>query len=227
MTSARSERTTPLLPREVRWPAAVLVLCCTGVLVALAVRYHGDHTAGRVDDWVFGQTLLHSHRKVGQWLAEALPLVMILIAAVLAVVCGLRHRWRFAVLAVLAPSVTIALTETAKHVVDRRIDHYLALPSGHTAGSTSVFLVVGLVVLSRVRRNVRAAAALVLAAVTAGAALVGLLMVSLHDHYATDTVAGYCIALAVTLTLALALDGPRRRSLEPTRSTEAPALMGG
>lgn len=228
MTSARSERTTPLVPRQVRWPAALVALCCTAVLVVLAVRYHGDRTAGRVDSWVFGQIpgVLRSHGRSLSVLATALPSVMVVVAAVVAVVCAVGRRWRFAVLAVLAPAITIALTETGKLVVDRRIGSYLALPSGHTAGATSVFLVLGLIALSRVRRNVRAAAGLVLAAVTAGAALVGLLMVSLHDHYATDTLAGYCIALAVTLTLALALDVPRRRSPEPVRSSEASALLG-
>src|SRR5690242_6825110 len=152
MTSARSERTTPLLPRAVRWPAALVALCCTAVLVALAVRYHGDRTAGRVDSWVFGQIpgLLRAHGRSLSALAGALPSVMVLVAGVLAVVCAVRRRWGFAVLTLLAPAVTIALTETGKQVVDRRIGSYLAMPSGHTAGATSVFLVLGLIVLSRV-----------------------------------------------------------------------------
>lgn len=170
-------------------------------------------TAGRVDSWFFGQIpeALRAHGRSLSALAEAVPIVVIMVAAVLAVVCGWRRRWSFAVLAVLAPTVTVALTEAGKQVVDRRIGAYLALPSGHTAGATSVFVVLGLLVLSRVQGNVRAAAGLVLAAATAGAALVGLLMVSLHDHYATDTVAGYSLAVAVTLAIALAIDGIRSR----------------
>lgn len=208
MTPVPNEREPQLVPAEVRRPAALLALVCTAVLVVLAARYHGDRIPGRLDSWVFGQIpeIFRAHWWTLTGLAKVLPFVLVFAAGVLAVVSGIGRRWRLAALAVLAPALTIGLTELGKQLVDRRIDGFLALPSGHTAGATSVFLVLGVAVLGRVRRKVRVAAALVAAAVTVGGALVGLLMVSVHDHYATDTIAGYCIAVAVTLGLALTID---------------------
>jgi undecaprenyl-diphosphatase len=213
MTPLPVERGPQLVPPQLRRPAALLALACTAVLVVLAARYHGDRAAGRLDNWVFGQIpeVLRSHHWTLTGLAKYLPIVLVVVAGVVAVASGIRRRWNVAALAVLAPAATVGLTELGKQLVDRRIDGYLALPSGHTAGATSVFLVLGLVWLSRVRHRLRAVAVLVAAAVTAGGALVGLLMVSVHDHYATDTVAGYCIAVAVTLAIALAIDSGHRR----------------
>lgn len=230
MTADPSERAPRLVPSGVRRPAGLLALTCTTALVVLAARYHGDRTAGRLDSWVFGQIpgVLRSHRWTLSGLAKVLPFVLVFVAGVVAAVSCIGRRWSLAALAVLAPAVTIGLTELGKQLVDRRIHGFFALPSGHTAGATSVFLVLGLLVLSRVRRNVRAAAALVAAAVTAGAALVGLVMVSVHDHYATDTVAGFCLAVAVTLAIALAMDGIRaRRPLRSRRSAGRSAEVTG
>lgn len=208
MRPVPNEREPELVPPQVRRPAALLALACAAVLVVLAARYHGDRIPGRLDSWVFGQIprALRSHWWTLSGLAKVLPFVLVFAAGVVAVVSCIGRRWRLAALAVVAPTLTVGLTELGKQLVDRRIDGFLALPSGHTAGATSVFLVLGLVVLGRVRGNVRVAAGVVAAAVTAGGALVGLLMVSVHDHYATDTIAGYCVAVAVTLALALTLD---------------------
>ena len=53
----------------------------------------------------------------------------------------------------------------------------------------------------------------------AGAGVVGLAMVSIHAHYATDTVAGFGTAVVVTLGVAFGLDAVPHR---PVADSTAP-----
>ncbi|MGY1631576.1 phosphatase PAP2 family protein [Geodermatophilus sp. SYSU D01186] len=220
-----------LLPIGLRRPLLALAASSAVLVVTLGVVYHGERAGegvgGRFDRWVIDalpwtvpvrSSALSSFGALTGMQSAALAAVVLA-----AVFCALR-RWRLAGLAVAGPALTVVTTAAGKHLVSREFyddPGSLAYPSGHTAGVTSVLLVVALAVLSRVRAQVAAVAALALLVVTAGAATVGLTMVLLNGHYTTDVIGGYCTALAVTLGSAEAVDAvraPARRHLGVSES---------
>jgi len=80
--------------------------------------------------------------------------------------------------------------------------------------------VVALLVVGRSRAHALLAAAVGAATVTVAAGAVAFVLVALHWHYATDTLAGYCIAVAGTLGVAFAVDAltaRRARAAAPHR----------
>jgi undecaprenyl-diphosphatase len=144
------------------------------------------------------------------------PRTVVLVALGLAVMCVLARRFRAAAFALIAPIGASALTELVlKPLVDRHKQTGLAFPSGHTTGAFSLALTAAVLLLPhrpdlRVRfgfpRLVLGVAVLALATGTAIA------LVALRDHYATDTLGGAAVALAVVPAVALVLDAvtPRR-----------------
>ncbi|MCU1613568.1 MAG: hypothetical protein JWO98_1108, partial [Frankiales bacterium] len=203
-----------LVPPRLRRAAAGLAGLCAVIVLVLAVRYHGDRQPGRLDTWVF-LDLLGGFRTqesaMGDLSSFASPMSVGLAGVVLAVTFLVSRRPRLAALSVVGPAVTGVVVETGKHVVDRTIHGGLALPSGHTAGATSILLVIALGFLGRTRTHLVWAAVVALVAVAAGASVIGVAMVSQGAHYATDTVAGFSAAVVVTLALALAVDVVRDR----------------
>jgi undecaprenyl-diphosphatase len=189
-----------------------LALLSAAVVAVLALRYRGASGAGRLDTWVVAEVAASTsgHGPVVDVLVSAgNPACVATAAAVCAAACLVLRRPRHAVLAVLGPAVTGAVTTALKPVVGRTLDGDLALPSGHTAGVTSVCLVLALLLLDLRGRAVPAPAArglAVLLAVPVPAAVAGALVAS-GSHYPTDTLAGFCTAVSVTSALALVVDG--------------------
>jgi undecaprenyl-diphosphatase len=186
--------------------AAVALL----VLVALGVAVADTSTPFPIDDAVLDAA--------GGWSPElwptALPidffgepLGVAVLATVVVAACLLLARWRLAVLTVAGQGAVWAASAVVKPVFDRTIHGaHFAYPSGHTAGATAFALVVGLLVVGLLRLG-RAGSLLV----TFGVALVGGLVAAwaqtvLGAHYATDTLGGLCLALAVVPPLALLVD---------------------
>jgi undecaprenyl-diphosphatase len=207
MSAETSPDDQRLLPGRIRRPAAVLAAACAVVFVVLAVKYHGDDTGGTFDNWVFG-SLRHRHlpNHALTRLADLVPPVFALVVTALTITTLALRKWRYAALAVLGPGLSMLVVEGGKNIVGRTLDGMLALPSGHTAGVTSVSLVVAALLIDRLRSHVVLAAALALVAVTIMACAIALVMVAARFHYATDTIAGYCAATAITLGVAFALD---------------------
>ncbi|NYJ06289.1 phosphatase PAP2 family protein [Petropleomorpha daqingensis] len=208
MTRSVPRQEPRLLPPQLRRPALVVLVLCAALVTALGVRYHDDARAGRLDARVYSELsdATGAYHQLLGGLATAVPVLVTAVALVLAALCAAARRWRAAALAIAAPGLTTLVVESAKHVVDRTIHGGLAYPSGHTAGAASVLVVAGLLVLSRRRGQVVAAAVALFLTALAGAGVVGLVMVSIHAHYATDTVAGFGTAVVVTLGLAFGLD---------------------
>jgi undecaprenyl-diphosphatase len=213
-----------LLPPGFRRPAAVLIAVGAAACALLGGIYHGQQSYDALDAWVVNDLLgaFHGHGR-GLWHIEELaspPSAVALAVAVAVAACVLR-AWRFAVLSIVGLAVTGILVEVLKLVIGRTLFGNLALPSGHTAGATSVATTAALLLVARVRTRLVPVGAIALTAVTLVAAAVGIAMTTLRLHYATDTVAGYGIGLAATLSVAFAVDvvGDRMRTDRPTPTT--------
>lgn len=216
------------MPGPVRRPAAVLAAAAAVLAVVLGLRYHDDTRPGRLDSWASDLLAAGRHAHLLSVVVDAVPVLATALAAAIAVGCLRARRPRFAAFAVAGPLLTTVVVELGKRLVDRTIRGQLALPSGHTAGATSVLVVLTLLLLARIRRRVRTIAALLLAGVAVGAAAVGFTMVSIRAHYATDTVAGFCTALAVTLGLALGTDAVAgRRARRPEHAPQRGPVRTG
>jgi undecaprenyl-diphosphatase len=205
-----------LVPPPLNRIALIFLAGCAVVLTALAVRYRGGHQPGGFDEWAYSNlTKVGLPRGPLTRVVDVVPPTFVGLVAVLTVVLAARRSWHAAALATLGPGLALLVTEVGKRVVGRSLDGMLAFPSGHTTGVASVVAMIAVLRISRAG-HVRRAAVLGLVAVTLAAAAIGLAMVTLRFHYATDVIAGYCVGVAVPLAVALAIDRTpqqnRRRS---------------
>jgi membrane-associated phospholipid phosphatase len=130
----------------------------------------------------------------------------IVVTAVVTLCLALGHR-RAAVLAIAGSALTVATTTLLKPVVDRTIHgDFLAYPSGHTALITALALIMALVAADRMRASTPTGTLLVLAAAGVGGAAMAWAQVALGAHYPTDTVGGFCTAIAVIPATAWLVD---------------------
>jgi membrane-associated phospholipid phosphatase len=81
-----------------------------------------------------------------------------------------------------------------------------AYPSGHTGGATSIALVVALLLVSLVRPGRSTGIALIVTIALVVGGTIGTALVATGAHYPTDTVGGFCAAVAVVLGTALLLE---------------------
>jgi len=201
----------PILPQALRRLVAIVSVLAALVVATLAVTLAGDTRAATFDRAVLAKLdrLLPSD---SAWLRSVdfaggpvgLPvLVALLVGISLAV-----RRPRMVVLVVLGTGLSISVTTALKPLVGRTIEGlrgtYLAYPSGHTASATALAMIAVLLMWHRLSP----AAALALlygVALTAGAAAAWAQAV-LENHYASDTVGGWCTALAVVPATAWLID---------------------
>ncbi len=213
----------PLLTARARGPAVVVVLLAVIVIAVLGMRYAHQDAAGRLDFTL--DTFIRTHIRGDQPITGALvglgdpPQAAILVAVVAGAAAAAR-RWSGVVLTVGGTLAAVTISELIlKPLVGRLRYGHLSFPSGHTTALSSVAVVVVVLLIGAQRpRNVvlRLVASLAGIVVAVGAAIA---LIARHVHYATDTVAGWCVAVATVLAVALALDfiAPRVRSL-PSRN---------
>lgn len=116
-------------------------------------------------------------------------------------------RRRSAILVLAAAGVTVGLTTLLKPLVDRTIHgDYLSYPSGHTAFATALVFVLALAAAERLQLGVVAGLTLVLGTSLLAGAVMGWTEVALSAHYLTDTIGGFCTAVAVVPPTAWAVD---------------------
>ncbi|MCT2585756.1 phosphatase PAP2 family protein [Actinophytocola gossypii] len=185
-----------------RVPLAVVAVCAAIGLAVLCVLFAGETAGTWFDAWLSARLVeLGSPWRqlalVVDYTAE--PVGGALTLGALVLVClRLGHR-RAAVLAVLGTGGSIACTTVLKPLVGREINGgFLAFPSGHTAAATAMALVVMLVVARRL-------VPILVVTVAAGTAMAWS-QVLLNAHYATDTLGGFCAALAVVPAVAWTMD---------------------
>jgi membrane-associated phospholipid phosphatase len=193
----------------IRWRRA-LVTVAIAVLItgALGVRYAGDSHPAWLDraalsvarEWF---PMPRGSAMVIIGLYDPVPLVISI--AVLAGVCLALSRRRLAVLAVAGPLLTGLATTVVKPVIERTKNGDLSYPSGHMGSAVAISVVVSLLLVSLLgaRRWVTAVA---VAVPILWGATVGLAMTVTNYHYWTDAVGGFCVAVAVVLSLALLID---------------------
>lgn len=210
------------LPDPVRRPLLLLAVPAAITVVVMAVRFAGTHTASALDRWILavsgGAIPYPSQQRVtakGLDFAGEPVGAGLLVAALITLCLVLRHR-RAAVLAVLGPGMAVAVTTLLKPVVGRTINGpHLSYPSGHTAVVTAMVLVFVFVLVDRLRLRPAAATAVVLyTAITAGAAEAWA-QYGMVVHYPTDTLGGFCVAMAVVPTTAWVIDRVTRRAGTP------------
>lgn len=200
----------PALPPALRRPLLLVAVAAVAVAGLLAARYAGASSAGGTDRWL-------QDRLIGRPSWANLPAVLVdfvaepvgaaLSLAVLGGCCLLLRRPRLAVLAVVGPLLSGAITTALKAPVGRTINGgYLAYPSGHTAVATALALVLALLLVSLWRLRPWVALALVLAGAGVGGVAMAWAQVYLIAHYPTDTLGGFCTALVVVPATAALID---------------------
>jgi membrane-associated phospholipid phosphatase len=203
-----SERMRPLLPRSCRRAAVVTVVLSAAITVGLGVRYRSGIGAGHLDRFIDAGLLDRGDvRVLGQLASLGDPVPVAAAAGLVAIGAVAVRRWSAVALAMIGPSLAAMVTELVlKPLVGRRYEGELAFPSGHTTGVVAVAVVIA-VILADARWPPRAAVRrglAVAAAVPAVASMAAL--VALRRHYATDTIGGAAVAVAVVTTLAFGLD---------------------
>jgi membrane-associated phospholipid phosphatase len=199
----------PLLAR--RGPAAVIVAGAVIATAALGVRYAHTRTPGRLDRHLDSEI---QHRLAGhphlivRLVDLADPATVVVICAVLCAVFVLMNRSRLAVLAVLGPGLAGSLVDLVlKPLFDRHIGTSLSFPSGHTAATASLALVVIIAMIGPSRLPWPVAFRwLVVVAATAAVPVIAIALVGGGYHYATDTIGGLFVAIACVLSVALVID---------------------
>jgi membrane-associated phospholipid phosphatase len=214
----------PLLPPELRRPAAVLVTGCVAVTAALALAFAGKARPGGLDAAVdarvrggLGPYQEQLHQLAG--LGGLVPVTVLTIALVLA--CLATRRWRGAALAGVVVPAAVALTEfVLKPLVGRTIRGYPGFPSGHATALFALAATCAVLLAGPSRPRLPGAVRLPLvfgAALVAAA--VGTAMVGLGYHYFTDIVAGTAVGVGMVLLTALLIDWAARspRAWRPAR----------
>jgi undecaprenyl-diphosphatase len=205
------------LPGRFGPPLAVVSVVAAVALVVLGVLFAGQSEGAPVDVGIraYLRSLhqpWHQIALVIDWTGEPVGYTVVLTVFV---IVFLRKGNRGArVLAVAGTAASVALTTGMKPLVGRTInDGFLSYPSGHTATATAFALVATL-----------AAGRLWLTVVVPvlAAAAMAWAQVLLNAHYPTDTLGGFCAALAIVPAVAWVVDTVLDR-LSARRSGGTPA----
>lgn len=211
----------PLLSVRTRRPAIVIIVLAVVVIVVLGLHYAHHELPGHLDrdlDTSIGARLSPDRSVTRILISLGDPPQAALLIALVAGAAAVARRWSGVLLTVIGTLSAVTITEVIlKPLIDRRSGAALSYPSGHTTAVVSIALAVTILLAgARWPRSLAVRFMISLAAlVTAAAAAISL--VAQQIHYATDTIAGTCVALATMLTVALTLDalGPRFRSTGP------------
>lgn len=214
----RIETRDPLpvaLDPKLRRALAIVAFAAALVLVTLGTLYFVGGTLGSFDGhaapYLSSRHPWHDFAVLVDFAGE--PVGATILTAATATACLMAHRAQMAVLTILGVGLTVATTTLLKPVVGRTIHGvYLSFPSGHTAFATALALLVALLAIDVLRPGTRAATLLLLVTVLPAAAAMGWTQVVISAHYPTDTLGGFCTALAVVPATAwlLARLRPRR-----------------
>lgn len=217
------------VPSVARRPALVVVVVAVLAAATLGVRYAGEAYPRWLD--VTGRSLARDWFPIPRGAARAViglfdPIPLAVMIVVLAGVCLAMGRRRLALLAVIGPVATGLVITALKPVIDRTKNGDLAYPSGHMGAAVAVAIVAALLLVSVLDVRGGPAVALVVAVPGATGAVVGLAMTVTGYHYLTDVVGGFCMAIAIVLSVAVILDrwpGGRGKTTKSCGNTAPPS----
>lgn len=197
----------------------IVAVLAAVVGIAFAVAHAGDSAAGWLDRSVAGLVGDQSADPSTPALMLAAagdPIVAVTLAGLLAGALLVIGRRRLAVVAIVGLAVTgVASTVLLKPVIGRTIhDGNLSYPSGHTAAVTVLALVVALLAVDLLRAGRLTGLLIVLTGAGAAGGATAWSQIALNLHYPTDTVGGFCTAMAVVPLTALLVDGFRVAPVE-------------
>ena len=200
----------PLVADRARGPVVVVICVAIIVVAVLGVRYANQDAAGQLDRTLDG--FIRAHIRRDQPLIWALvslgnPFQATILAAVVAGAAAAGRRWSGVVLTIGGTLAAVSITEfILKPLVGRLRYGHLSFPSGHSTAVAAVAITSAILLTGAQWPRSVALRLLASLAVVALAASVAIALIAEHIHYATDTVAGSCVAVATLLTAALALD---------------------
>lgn len=200
----------PLLAQQVRRPAVIVLVLAIAVIVVLGMRYADQDLPGHLDRSL--DALIRNHLRPEQPITRLLvnlgdPVQAAILVAAAAGAAAAARRWSGVLLTIVGTVTAVAITELIlKPLVGRLRFGYLTFPSGHTTAVAAVACATAILIGGA--RWPRSVAVRILAGLAPVALAVGVAisLVAQHIHYATDTVAGSCVAVATVLAVALGLD---------------------
>ncbi|MEU5622443.1 MULTISPECIES: phosphatase PAP2 family protein [Streptomyces] len=209
-----------VLPPSLRVALGLVAALAALVVLVFGITYADDSEPGAVDARIWavvdgtGPPWRHL-AVVTDFLGE--PVGAVLVVAAVVTGCLLLRQPRAAVFVVTGAGLTVGTTTLLKPVVGRTIHgDNLSYPSGHTAFLTAVALMVSLLAAGRLGLGRAVGTAFVLAAGLVAGAAMGWAQVALGSHYATDTLGGWCTALAVLPVSAWLVDRTADRLADRT-----------
>lgn len=189
-----------------RRSAALLAVVSAAVVLALGVLVHGSSTGTWLDERVrraIADTVSWSWRQHALDITD--PPLLVAVLALVAVIAIVRRRWDVLALVVVAPPISVVLTEfVLKPLVGRHSGDSLAYPSGHETGLGSVVCVLAVLLIGSSIRVVYKATGLIALGLLLVIGAIGL--VGAFYHYATDIIGAVGVVVATTLAAALAID---------------------
>jgi undecaprenyl-diphosphatase len=221
VVAAQAHAYRPVLSAYLRRPAVVLIVLALLVLTVLALRYAHQEAAGRLDrtlDGYLRTQLRRDQRLTGALVTLAQPPQAAIVLAAVAGVAALARRWSGVILTLGGTLSAVTITEVIlKPLVGRLRYGHLTFPSGHTSAVAAIAIATAILLLGAQRPSSVALRLMASLAAAVVAVSVAVALIAQHVHYATDTVAGCCVAVVTVLGLALILDfvGPRVRLPRP------------
>ncbi|MQA59933.1 MAG: phosphatase PAP2 family protein [Actinophytocola sp.] len=206
------------VPCTMRLPFGVVAVFAALAVVVLGVLHAGQTVAGSFDRWAlsaiggaaFEPSPVRTIALIVDFCSE--PAGAAVLATALTGSCLALRRPRLAALAVAGPGLTILTTTMLKQLTGRTINgDHLAYPSGHTATLTALAFITALLLVTLCQAGRAVGVTVVLGAATVAGTTMAWSQIVLTAHYASDTVGGFCTALAIVPATAWVLDGTSDR----------------
>ncbi|MDQ2789525.1 MAG: hypothetical protein DLM60_19115 [Pseudonocardiales bacterium] len=200
----------PLLSERVRLLAVLFIALAIIVVAVFGLRYADQDMPGYLDRSL--DTLIRNALHRDQPITRALvslgdPAQAAILIAAVASAAAIARRWSGVLLTVVGTITAVAITEfILKPLTGRLSFGHLTYPSGHTTAVAAIALATAILIGGADWPRSIAVRLIACLAAVGLAAGVAISLVALRVHYATDTVAGYCVALATVLAVALVLD---------------------
>jgi undecaprenyl-diphosphatase len=197
-----------ILPSPLRRPAGGIAVVAVLVFSVLAERYGGEASARwldhRLQSRIDASGPARSISDLVIFFGNELS-VVVLAVLLSGLALALGHR-RLAVLAIVGPGLTGLATVLLKPLIGRTFNGDFAFPSGHAGGATALGIVAALLLIGVLRPELRMSAALLAAGAVLCGGMMAFALVASRDHYPTDTIGGFCIAVGVVLACALLIE---------------------